>query len=218
MAAAMNAMKIKTPRNAIGRPAKGRIGFAACWLAVAFAAATPGLGGCAKTAVGTGAVVGVAAYEERGVEVAASDLKMTARLKAKMIDLDPAIAVKVGVEIHEGRILLTGMVINEKTRADAVGLAWQTPGVKEVYNEIQTGKGGVMDLALDSLITTRIKSKITFDKKIMAINYAIETVDGTVYLIGIAQDKTELERVIAHARNVAYVRKIISHVRMKETP
>lgn len=214
----MNAMKMKASRNAIGWPAKGRGGFAACWLAAAFAAATPGLGGCAETAVGTGAVVGVAAYEERGVEVVASDLKMTARLKTKMIDLDPAMAVKVGVEIHEGRILLTGMVINEKTRADAVGLAWQTPGVKEVYNEIQTGKGvDVMDLAWDSWITAQVKSKITFDKKIMAINYAVETVDGTVYLIGIAQDKTELERVIAHARNVAYVRKIISHVRMKET-
>ena len=208
---------MKMPRNAIGWPGKSRAGLAAA-LVAALVAAMLGLGGCAKATVGAGAAVGVAAFEERGVEVVASDLKMTARLKAKMIDLDPAIAVMVGVEIHEGRILLTGMVINEKTRADAVGLAWQTPGVKEVYNEIQTGKGGVMDLALDSLITTRIKSKITFDKKIMAINYAIETVDGTVYLIGIAQDKTELERVIAHARNVAYVRKIISHVRMKETP
>ncbi len=205
---------MKMPRNAIGWPGKSRAG-----LAAALVAAMLGLGGCAKATVGAGAAVGVAAFEERGVEVVASDLKMTARLKTKMIDLDPAIAVMVGVEIHEGRILLTGMVAYEKTRADAVGLAWQTPGVKEVYNEIQAGKASsVMDLARDSWTTAQIKSKITFEKKIMAINYAVETVNGTVYLIGIAQDKKELERVTAHARNVAYVRKIISHVRIKEKP
>ena len=51
----------------------------------------------------------------------------------------------------------------------------------------------------------------------MAINYSIETVAGTVYLIGVAQNGVELEKVIDHARGLSYVRKIISHVRIKGT-
>jgi osmotically-inducible protein OsmY len=57
---------------------------------------------------------------------------------------------------------------------------------------------------------------MTFDKKILAINYSIETVNGIVYLIGIAQNQEELDRVIAHARAIDYVRQIKSHVRVKK--
>jgi osmotically-inducible protein OsmY len=52
----------------------------------------------------------------------------------------------------------------------------------------------------------------------MAINYVIETVNGTVYLIGVAQDRVELNRVIAHANKTKFVRRVISHVRLKSSP
>ena len=44
----------------------------------------------------------------------------------------------------------------------------------------------------------------------------METVNGIVYLIGIAQNQKELDRVLAHAREINYVRNIISHVRVKK--
>ena len=50
---------------------------------------------------------------------------------------------------------------------------------------------------------------------VYSINYTIDTVNGTVYLLGIAQDATELQRVRAHARALDYVRRVISHVRVK---
>ena len=95
-------------------------------------------------------------------------------------------------------------------------MAWKTEGVKDVINEIQTGTSSLRDLAKDAWITTQLHSKITLDKNILAINYSIETVNGIVYLIGIAQNQQELGRVIAHARNLSYVRRIISHVRVKK--
>ena len=101
-------------------------------------------------------------------------------------------------------------------QADAVRLAWKVIGVKEVINEIQvTSDSGVIDLARDSWITTQLKSKLTLDNKVLAINYVIETVNGIVYLIGIAQNQGELDRVIAHSRTISYVRQVISHVRVK---
>ena len=50
----------------------------------------------------------------------------------------------------------------------------------------------------------------------MDVNYSVETVNGIVYLIGIAQDEGELTRVTDYARNIGGVVKVVSHVRMKE--
>lgn len=178
-------------------------------------AAGPVLGGCAGAVVGAGAAVGVAAFEERTIGVIADDAKMAAQVRLAILDKGQDYAVKIGVEVFEGRVLLTGAVSSEEMRADAVGVAWKTPGVKDVLNEIQISSGGFLDTARDAWITAQLTSKITFDEKVRAINYVIETVNGVIYLIGIAQDQTELDRVVAHARELKYVNKVISHVRLK---
>ena len=176
------------------------------------------LGGCVGVAVGAGATAGVAAYQERGIEAAAIDLNLEAQIIKLWLQQDDMLTLKLGVEAYEGRILLTGVVEDPQMQADAVRLAWKVIGVKEVINEIQvTSDSGVIDLARDSWITTQLKSKLTLDNKVLAINYAIETVNGIVYLIGIAQNQGELDRVIAHSRTISYVRRVISHVRMKGT-
>ena len=176
------------------------------------------LGGCVGVAVGAGATAGVAAYQERGIEAAAIDLNLEAQIVNLWLQKDEMLTLKLGVEAYESRILLTGVVEDPEMRADAVRLAWKVIGVKEVINEIQvTSDSGIVDLARDSWITTQLKSKLTLDNKVLAINYAIETVNGIVYLIGIAQNQDELDRVIAHSRTISYVRRVISHVRVKGT-
>ncbi len=195
-----------------------KIDLATLYVAAVLLAAAGSLAGCGA-AVGIGAATGVAAAEERGIEGAAHDLKLEARIMEKWIKFDHTLPINIGIEVYEGRAMLTGTVKNEKARADAVRIAWSVPGVKDVINEIQiTETGGVMDLARDTWITAQLKSQITFDENIMAINYAIETANGIVYLIGIGQSQEELDRVIAYARNIPYVRKIISHVRVKDKP
>ena len=71
----------------------------------------------------------------------------------------------------------------------------------------------------DTWITTQLRGYITFDKHIQSINYSIDTVNGVVYLMGVGQDQAEIDRVIDHARNTAYVTQVISYVRLRgETP
>jgi osmotically-inducible protein OsmY len=174
------------------------------------------LQGCVGAAVGGAATVGVAAYQERGIDGVAQDFKLATEIRTKWIDYNHLIPTKVSVEVYEGRALLTGVVQDEPMRADAVRLAWQVVGIKEVLNEIQVAKSGtVIDFSRDAWITGQLKSRITFDEKIMAVNYHVETVNGTIYLIGIAQTQDELDRVVATARSIGYVRNIVSHVRVK---
>ena len=174
------------------------------------------LGGCAGVVIGGGAAVGTAAYQERGVRGVARDLATATKLRTKLLDAGKAYVSGVGIEVYEGRVLLTGTLEKEPMRAATVKLAWKTEGVKDVINEIQIGQSSLRDIARDSWITAQLKTKITFDKNILAINFSIETVNGIVYLIGIAQDQGELDRILAHGRGIDYLRRIISHVRVKK--
>ena len=180
------------------------------------ALAAGALGSCAGVVIGGGAAVGTAAYQERGVRGVARDLATATKLRTKLLDAGEAYVTGVGIEVYEGRVLLTGTLEKEPMRAAAVKLAWKTEGAKDVINEIQIGQSSLRDIAKDSWITAQLKTKITFDKKILAINFSIETVNGIVYLIGIAQDQGELDRILTHGRGIDYVRRIISHVRVKK--
>lgn len=181
-------------------------------------AALLGLGGCtAGAVVGAGAVTGVAAYQERGIDGVARDTKLAAEIHETYFRHDTTLSTNVGVEVYESRALLTGLVPGEDLRAEAVRLAWEIEGIKDVINEIQLrSEEGVVDFAWDAWITAQLKSKITVDQEIYSINYSIETVNRVIYLIGIAQDQAELDRVIAYARDIDRVRRVTSHVRVKE--
>lgn len=174
------------------------------------------LGGC-TAATGAGAVTGIAAFQERGFEEAANDLKLEVNIADLWLNSEYSLLKTSSIEVYEGRALLTGVAASPEMRAAAVRLAWKVPGIKDVINEIQISEGGgFMDLAHDSWATAKLKSVLTFDEHVYAINYAIETVNGVVYLIGIAQNQQELDRVITQARNIEYVRRVISHVRLKD--
>jgi len=174
------------------------------------------LAGCVSTVIGAGAAVGVAAFEERSLKDHAEDTTLATKIRYNLAEAGKQYVTSIGIEVYEGRVLMTGIVETEENRAEALKLAWKVEGVKDVYNELQVTDSGLSDLAKDSLVTTKLKSRITFDENIYAINYSIETVAGVVYLIGMAQNQAELDKVIAHARDLGYVKRVISHVRIKK--
>jgi osmotically-inducible protein OsmY len=166
--------------------------------------------------LGAGASAGIAAYQERGIEGVARDTTIEARIFKLWLRHDKAMSGHMSIEVYESRALLTGIAKNEQERADAVGLAWKAQGVEDVMNEVLVGEpSGFSEIARDTAITAELKSKLTFDGKVLAVNYAIETVRGAVFLLGIAQNQAELDRVIAQARNLSYVKRVVSYVRVK---
>jgi osmotically-inducible protein OsmY len=174
------------------------------------------LGGCVGMVVGGAATAGVAAYQERGIKGVAADTATSTKIQAKLLEADKHLFTDIGIEVYEGRAMLTGRVATEDMRANAVRIAWSVSDVKDVINEIQISPSPLTDLANDSWITTQLKTKMTLDKEILAINYSIETVGAVIYLIGIAQDQAELQKVINHARSITYVKRVVDHVRIKE--
>ena len=182
-------------------------------LAVAFAL----LSGCASTVIGAGAVAGNAAMQDRGFVKTVEDTALEAKINAKLLGYSAELFVDVSVEVYQGRALLTGKVKRTNDRIEAVRLAWNVSGVREVINEIQVeDTSDLLDAARDHWVTAELATKITFDKEIKSVNYSIDTVNGTVYLMGIAQSQAELDRVRNIARQLSYVRRIVSYVEIKK--
>lgn len=174
----------------------------------------PLLHGC-TTGVAVGSRAGVSIAEERGLGGNIDDATIETKIAALWLQHDPKIFLKVGSEVYEGRVLLTGIVDNPEHRLEAAKLVWQIDEVKEVINEIHITERGVDDYLKSSWITAKLLSKMTFDKRILSINYNIQTVNQIIYIMGIAQNQEELDRVIQHAKNIANVKKVINYVRIK---
>ena len=169
--------------------------------------------------VGAGAEVGVAAGEERGVGGAITDTKIQTEIDGIYLDKGVGIFRDITVTVQEGRVDLTGKVKKPEERVEAVRLAWQASGVSQVIDDIQvTDQSGIIDYGRDVRIATTLRAALLFDSKVRNINYSVEVENAVVYLMGIAQDQTELDRVIAHARDVSGVRKVVNNVILKTDP
>ncbi|MEC9347216.1 MAG: BON domain-containing protein [Pseudomonadota bacterium] len=178
-----------------------------------------GLGGCAGALIGAGAATGVGLAQERSIGAAIDDTTIATKVSASMADHSLRLYRDVNLEVVEGRVLLTGKVERNEDRLKAEELTWQVAGVKEVANAIQvTTEGGVGSYLRDVRISNQLRAAITADEKVYAINYSVETVGGVIYLTGIAQNATELDRVIQYARNIEGVTKVESYVRLKDDP
>jgi osmotically-inducible protein OsmY len=185
--------------------------------AVAVLAAVLLLSGCTGLAIGAGATLGVAAAQEGGIQGAASDAAIKVQIADAWFRHDVEMYRRLGVTVKEGRVLVTGTLPLPDDRVEAIRLVWQVDGVQQVINEIRIDEQGatVGSFASDAWITGQVKTLLVFDKMVQSINYTVETVAGTVYLMGIGQDQAELERVIHHARNTRGVRNVVSYVRLR---
>ncbi len=178
----------------------------------------PVLQGCTPmtAAVGAGAVVGTAAAREGGVGQTWSDTKIKAYINDAWFRHNVDMFRALSLTVREQRVMITGTVKDPQWRVDAVRLAWQAPDVRQVINEIRVQDSeGVSGYARDSWISTQLRTKLVFDKDIRSIDYNFDCVGGVVYLMGIARDQEELDRVINHARGISYVKEVVSYVRLR---
>lgn len=188
-------------------------------LAVLLACLLSGACSTAGVAISGAAGAGVMTAQERGFQGALEDTRIRMDINHLWFQEDEALFRHVNLQVQEGRVLLSGKVEQPEMRVDAARLAWQAEGVREVINEIAvTDKSSLTSAARDSWIVTELKAKLLFDRDVDAINYSIETVNQVIYLIGLAQDDAELQRVIAHAKDIPYVRQVVSHVILKDDP
>jgi osmotically-inducible protein OsmY len=175
--------------------------------------------GClAPLVIGGGAAVGTLATREKGVTGTISDSQISIVIKAKLYDFDPDLHARVGVNVDGGEVLLTGAVHKAEWPVEAERIAWSASGVRKVLNNItvtETDEVAVGIYAKDSWITTQVKSKLLFADDVRSLNYSVKTVAGIVYVMGIAQDQVEIDRVIDTVSKTGGITRVVNYVRVR---
>ena len=120
--------------------------------------------------------------------------------------------------VYEGKVLLVGTVKEEKLVKKAEDIAWNKKNVSEVANYIVTGKNDLVDYIKDTRISIELKAKLLTDSEISEVNFMNTTENRNLFIMGIAQDQKEMDRVLKHAAEIAGVKKVINLIVRKNDP
>ena len=172
-----------------------------------------------QLAVGTASTAIAVSKEERTLGEYVDDTLIKAQIKNLYFDTNENIFFNVDVEVTQGRVLLTGTVDNSDLRIEATKIAWGISGVQTVINELQiSNDDNILSFADDLVISTQIKGKLLLNSELPYINYTVETVNGVVYVIGIARSEEERQSVIDLSRAVYGVVDVIDYINIVSDP
>jgi len=172
-----------------------------------------------QIAVGTASTAIAVSKEERTLGEFIDDTLIKTQIKNLYFDTNENIFFNVDVEVTQGRVLLTGTLDNSDLRIEATRMAWGINGVQTVINELQiSNDDSILNFADDLVISAKIKAKLLINSELPYLNYTVETVNGIVYLIGIARSEGERQAVIDLSNEIYGVVDVIDYIEIKSDP
>ncbi len=168
------------------------------------------LQGCVAAAAG-GAVAGASAAVDRrttGAFVEDESIELKA-VRAINADKDLNAQAHLNVTSYNTIVLLTGEAPTDELRQRAEKIVQGVEKVSTVHNEINiAAPSSMMTRSSDTVITSKVKTKLLADKNIEGVNIKVVTENGVVYLMGIA-GRAEAELASDVASQTGGVQKVV---------
>lgn len=137
------------------------------------------------------------------------DLKTNAALRKALIAQDPKFGIDIEVTVFEDVVLLNGALPTTELIETVVQTVWCNESVKKVINYIRLDTPSTYQAGEDAAISAKIRTHLSFTRGVSASNYKLTMENGTVYLMGITKDDTELNKVISVIKNTAGVQDVV---------
>lgn len=117
--------------------------------------------------------------------VSPSDFNIQSNLSAKLGNSDNFPDSNIYALVYNGRVLLTGQVLDEDLRKYMLNVARGYPGVTKIYDYTETRLPVSFSIkSSDAGLTTAVKSKLFAAKDMPSGNIKVETTNSVVYLLG----------------------------------
>ncbi|MDR1375604.1 MAG: BON domain-containing protein [Holosporaceae bacterium] len=166
---------------------------------------------------GTAVVGSTAVRNQEGVSGSISDTELQAKINNILFSSDKDIFDRVELAIKHGIVVVIGYMKDEAQCKKTMQIIRNIEGCKDAYDETAVqDMPDISNFALDTSITSRIKSSFSFDGNVHSMNYDVTTVRGVVYICGTAQSKYERDVVLNHARTTSGVEKVFSYVKINK--
>ena len=174
---------------------------------------------CAQLIVGGATSTGLVMVQERSTKQATIDIFIKTQIEESMFSNSyDKLFSKVRVIVYEGKVLLVGTVESEETKIKAEDISWKTRNVKGIANYISIGKNDLIDYVKDTRISLEFRAKLLTDQEISEVNYSSTTENRILYIVGIAQNQEEMNKVLDHAAYIPGVKDIINLIIEKNDP
>jgi osmotically-inducible protein OsmY len=119
----------------------------------------------------------------------------------------------LNVKVIDGTAILSGRVERAEDKLKMTKFAWETAGIKAVRNDIVIAdQTSFQQRAKDILISSQLSTALLFNKKINSRNYNLETINGKVYIYGMARTTEELDEVIKEAKLIPGVAEVVPSI------
>ena len=152
-------------------------------------------------------------FDPRTIGMQIDDAIMQKNLSARLALNNKKYFISIQSEVRDGNIFLSGKVEEAEEKIKITKIAWETKGVRSVKNAITIkGQTNFKSTAKDILISSQLRTALIFNKKTKARNYTLETINGNIYIFGIAMDKEEKNEVINEANKIYDVKKIFPSI------
>ena len=121
--------------------------------------------------------------------------------------------VFLNVKVIDGTAILSGRVERAEDKLKMTKFAWETAGIKAVRNDIVIAdQTSFQQRAKDILISSQFSTALLLNKKINSRNYNLETINGKVYIYGMARTTEELDEVIKEAKLIPGVVEVVPSI------
>ena len=157
------------------------------------------------------------AYDPRTVGMQIDDSIMQKNLIGRLTLTDKKYIINISAKVLDGNIYLSGKVNEPEEKLKIIKMAWETKGARSVQSTVTIkGKSNFKSTAKDILITSQLRTALVFNKLTKSSNYTIDTINGKIYVFGIAMTKNEKEKVISEAGQIHGVKDVIPSIYLVE--
>lgn len=161
------------------------------------------------------------AIEARKAGDIAKDNEIVLKVNKVMADVK---SIKASTEIYEQRLLITGLFDNKADydlfEKGVRGIA----GVKKLYwhavylsaADQEKRKAELMNWADVTVLESKGKARLIGTRGVADVNFRLcADAFGTIYLLGRARSKDEMDKALARARDGEGVRKVVNYVEVR---
>jgi osmotically-inducible protein OsmY len=174
----------------------------------------PLLNGC-PLVVGAGIGAGALMADDRRTSGAQlEDQGIESKAKTR-IDEKYGSQVYYNVTSFNRYVLITGQAPTEEIKEDIAILVLEVPNVRNIQNEmVISGNASLTSRASDSLITGRVKGRLSQNKNVGANHVKVVTENGTVFLMGLVtqEEATAAGETAATTSGVQKVVKVFEYL------
>lgn len=159
---------------------------------------------------------------------------MVARVKSNLLWNRETSGMDINVDADGGTVTLQGTVSSEIEKKLAVRLAENTSGVTRVKDKLTVQKGAGNDTGTsigetidqtvaktekavsDGWITTKVKTRLLFDKDTDGLDIDVSTSNGVVTLEGVVSSAMERDYTIKLVENTVNVKKVMNQLSIEK--